>query len=61
MANSILPSPVYFTAANLADCDLSALDGVPVDQHGGISRANFLRYFEDLSHKAALFFTSENA
>ncbi|TAM01716.1 MAG: hypothetical protein EPN70_18855 [Paraburkholderia sp.] len=61
MAKSILPSPAYFTAENLAACDLSTLDGVPVDQHGGISRAEFLRYFEGVSREAALFFTSENA
>jgi hypothetical protein len=61
MATSILSLQSYFTAENLAACELSALDGVLVDQHGGISRAEFLRYFERVSREAALFFTSENA
>ncbi len=61
MATSILSLPVYFTAEYLSACELSASDGVPLDAQGGISREEFLRYFQAVSREAArVIFTSEN-
>ena len=60
MATHIVPA--YLSAEDLAACDLSAADGVPVDQHGGISRTDFLRFAESVSREAArVIFTSESA
>lgn len=61
MAISIVQHlPQRFTAAQLAACDLSALDGLPVESDGGVSRENFLNFFIQTSAAAADIFTAEN-
>jgi len=61
MATSILSLPAYLTAKDLAECELSSRDGVPVDAQGGISREDFLLFCDRVSREAALvIFTSKN-
>jgi hypothetical protein len=52
--------PQRFTAAQLAACGLSALDGLPVEHDGGVSSDNFLNFFQKASSAVADFFTAEN-
>jgi hypothetical protein len=50
--------PQRFSAAQLAACNLSTLDGLPVELDGGVSRNNFLNFFTQASSDAAAFFAA---